>query len=300
MSDAGDTRTPTDIFQSLSQGTSPSQDIEHQALEQEVKDYSEFLKAYYTKYRRFTIILQTIQECIEDDNNLDPDLCEKIEAIILTGQVSQTRLGEDCLGECILGVPLNNLSLSYLESDKLCSYLKSKLLSKCANRHYSLSKSVASSNESPIGLTLKDTSLLEYRNKLAIEQGAYMKSQTKVLELLEELMNLRLKVVPELTQGKYQESDLKSRVNSLKAQLAKNKYRIDVFMETRTSLQAYEEIIKDLRDQQQSCSKEIQKLKDLKEKYAEVSCKEYDEILKSYLQYKMSFEKKKTMCELCR
>ncbi|KAJ8928668.1 hypothetical protein NQ314_018762 [Rhamnusium bicolor] len=66
-------------------------------------------------------------------------------------------------------------------------------------------------------------------------------------------------------------------------------------METSNSLKAYKQLIKDLKQQQQDCQKEIEDLNELKEKYDQVSCKQYDDILKSYLQYKAAIEKKKLL-----
>lgn len=301
MSDVVETRVNNHIFD-----VSVKPNRNAQAQEQEVKDCTEFLKIEYTKFRKYKILLDCIEECIEDDNNLDSELRTKIKKIILGEQVSQTRLSDNPIEdtfETILGVPLSSTELTFSESNNLHSCLKSKLDSKSASFKSECFRDVTDtseiSSESPLDLAQNDATLLDYRNQLVTEQETYMKNQIDMLDLLEELKDIRLKTVPEVTDKKYEECNFRSRINHLKSQLASNKCRIDIFMETSDSLKAYTEILKDLKEQQEELAMEIERLKHLKKKHSEVSCKEYDDILKSYLQYKSALAKKKLRFELC-
>lgn len=298
MSDVVETGANTDVSVKAVQNA--------QAQEQEVKDCIEILKIEYSKFKTYETILEGIQECVEDENNLDPELRAKIKEIVSSKELPQMRLS-DCTGnETLLGVPLPTTELTYYESNRLRSCLKVKLKDKAAKLtsqqnllFHKQSSSIGSNrNNSPLDLTPEDRQLLEYRDKLTKEQELYQKSHLELLELLEELKNIRLKAVPETADKKYEECSLRTHINYLKSELARNKCRIDIFKESEDSFKAYTEILKDLREQQHDLVREIEQLNDLKKKYADVSCIEYDEILKSYLQYKSSLEKRKLMKEL--
>lgn len=280
-----------------------------QAQRQEVMDYTEFVKIEFHKYRQYKILLECIEECVEDDCNLDEDIKNKIKNVLLESSISQTRLNEDSnevLSETVLGLSLSAKDITYSESNKLRSCIKSKLdkksqqlENKCSSLFSQDFKDMGKEKrESPLDLCQEDANLLQFRNELAQEQECFLKNQLELLEILEELKNIRLKTVPEVTEQKVQECTVKSKINYLKSQLAKNKCKLDTFKETSNSLKAYTEIIADMKEQHNKLKFDVEQLQDLKKKYAQVSCKEYDDILKSYLQYKSSLEKKKMLFEL--
>ncbi|XP_050293723.1 GRIP and coiled-coil domain-containing protein 2-like [Anthonomus grandis grandis] len=286
MSDATTSRAETSL-------TENPKTTDQAALEQEVKDWTEFLKIEYAQYQQHKILMDVVEECVEDSNNLDSELREKIKSIILSQRVAQIRLDNSSCDETILGVPRNVTELTYSEGNKLQSCLKTKL----DNRRDKCTSDVVKI-ESPFELSSEDQQLFDQRNQLIAEHQAYTKNQIVLLELLEDLRNLKTSTVPTVADEKYKEYSCKSHINNLKSELMKDKYSIDIFMESSHSLKAYREVMEDMKKQKVELQREIERLKDLKQKYAQVSCKEYDDIVRSYRQYKVSLEKKKQMLEL--
>lgn len=119
-----------------------------------------------------------------------------------------------------------------------------------------------------------------------------MKNLEKIYDLLKQLLQLRFTNVKELVDSKITEYSLKSEMYHLRTEMMKGKTKTDFFNETPISLQAYKELFNNMSEQQADYHKQITNLNQLKQQYKLVACREYNEILKSYLQYKDAVEKK--------
>ncbi|XP_048520320.1 uncharacterized protein LOC125503669 [Dendroctonus ponderosae] len=253
-------------------------------LLQEVKKYSELIRIYRKKSNKYKIRLECILDCLEN-KDMEPQLKNKVKKIILSARVSQIQLCSDpnsvkCETQNLLGVPVNNIKLTYSERETLAFFLKYPIDSKLANLKdtYKLSASADNSKqEFFLELPYNDKVLLEYRSKLALNQQEFINNQTQMFAVLEEMMKFRLKTVPELSKIKCKE------------------YEIDILMQEKNSLPALTELIKDMKEQKIEFLRKIDELKDLKKTYEDASCKEYDAILQSYLQYKAVLNRKKQM-----
>lgn len=280
--------------------------ISNNAQEQEVNDLYEFLKLEQNKYVQYNIIYEALEECVGESSDLDRTLKTKVTDILLSGNAAQTlpldevpsKESSTLFGFC----NINGHELNYLERNQLEKTLTLKLNEKyknvCEEFHKVTNKDVNKAFEdSPRSLQMasEDKVLIEFKTKLVSEQKQYVKNLFSLLESLNEMANLRLKKLPQVTEQKIRECQVEQKMNHLKSLLAQEKVRIDVFTETSNSLKAYKEFIRDIKEQQKNYEREIQELKDLKAKYSNVSCKQYDDILKSYLQYKSSIEKKKLL-----
>ncbi|XP_030750004.1 uncharacterized protein LOC115877816 [Sitophilus oryzae] len=302
MSDAVEITVDNDISSKLSQNL--------QVQEQEVNDCTEFLKIAYRRYRKYKIILESVKECLEDDSVLDDNLKKKIKNIICSAQLSEIRLNQNAVdsylaNEPVLGVSLTSSELTYSEGSELEKCMKSKL----DNKYHTVKNSFSSllgktsmntdqrDSDNLLDVCFGDLELIEFKRKLISEQECYITHQLQLLELLEELKCIRLENVPQFTEKKLAECTLRSKINYLKSLLATEKCKVDIFMETSYSLQAYTELIKDIKGQQEELKEDIRRLNNLKKQYAHVSCMEYDEIHKSYVHYKAALDKKKKMYE---
>ncbi|XP_018571059.1 uncharacterized protein LOC108910813 [Anoplophora glabripennis] len=275
------------------------------AQEQEVNDVYEFLNLEKNKYVQYKIISDTLEECVNESSDLDRSLKDKVRDILLGGSATQTLFLDEYTSKestTLFGIcGINEQELNYIERHQLQKILELKLDCKykdiCGEFHKITNKDVNTAFETPSSLQMAsdDKVLIEYKNKLVSEQEQYVKNLLNLLELLEEISNLRLKKLPQVTEQKIKECQVEQKMNNLKSLLAQEKIRIDIFTETSSSLKAYKELIKDIKEQQKDCEMEIWELKNLKEKYNQVSCKQYNDILKSYLQYKSSIEKKKLL-----
>ncbi|KAL1517689.1 hypothetical protein ABEB36_001424 [Hypothenemus hampei] len=266
---------------------SRSEDEVH-AQEQEVKDYTEFLNIAIAKHRKNRIIFDALQECIQDETYLDVDLRLKAREILSETAVSQITLPNPNgnIDEHVLGIGPNRTELTYTESMKLVEALKLLLNSRHATFRTKLGTSVSQ-------YTTEE--LLKSRDQLEDEKRTYFDTQRRFTQLLEEFKYVRFEVTPKLCK-EYEE---KIKMNSLKAQMAEKKHRIDIFMESKDSMQAYNELIQDIEEQVTDLKKEIEDLNDLKRTYQKVNSREYSEILGDYVRYKSALERKKRINELC-
>ncbi|XP_066254438.1 probable DNA double-strand break repair Rad50 ATPase [Euwallacea similis] len=262
-----------------------------EVLEQELEDNFENLNSQFQRYQKNKFLLQCIEDCIAPDSPLKDHLKTKIRKIIFGEKVSQLSL-EGFPGETLLGIPLNESQLTYSENEKLCNCLINLL----ERKHKILPESTINS---PLELNHHNQQLLDLQRQLTTQQELYMKNLSELLKLLEKLKETRLEAVPKAAERKYSNSKLKTRLNSLKAEIAKRKCRTNIFTESSDSLEAYKELIEDMKELEGDLKQEVKDLKKLKQKYTEVSCAEYDAMLKTYSQYKAVLERKKQMLQLC-
>lgn len=83
----------------------------------------------------------------------------------------------------------------------------------------------------------------------------------------------------------------------LRAKMLETKSRVNTFEETSISLDSYRNVMREVIKEQKEFQKEIDQLLQLKERYTAVACKEFDEILKDYLQYKSAIDRKRQILE---
>ncbi|XP_066151149.1 golgin subfamily B member 1-like [Euwallacea fornicatus] len=262
-----------------------------EVLEQELEDHFENLNLQFQRYQKNKFLLQCVEVCIAPDSPLENQLKVKIRKIIFGEKVSQLSI-EGYPGETLLGIPLNESQLTYSENEKLCHCL----INLWEQKHKNLPESTI---HSPLESNHYNQQLLDLQHQLTIQQELYMKNLSELLKLLEELKETRLETVPKAAELKYSNSKLKTHLNSLKAEIAKRKCKTNIFSESSDSLDAYKELIEDMKELEGDLKQEVKDLKKLKQKYAEVSCAEYDAMLKTYSQYKAVLERKKQMLQLC-
>lgn len=278
------------------------------AQEQEVHDLFEFLKLEYRKNIQYNILLNILKEYIQEDSNENKILKEKIKNIILSHSVFQTLVmnSDKCINneKSLLGIEkLNTTALTFLERNDLQEILKLKLEEQRVLIHKKLSKTeketirmeVEKDYSASLQLSSEERVMLSTKQKLLVQQEQYINNLLELQKLLLEISGLRLKKLPDGVEFKIKHSQAQEKINSLKAVFTEQKFRVDIFTESNCSLQAYKELIKDIKEQQKLYEKEIQELEDLKEKYRQVSCKQFDDILTAYHQFKSSLEQKKKL-----
>ncbi|CAH1981779.1 unnamed protein product [Acanthoscelides obtectus] len=262
-----------------------------------INDLSEPLQTEYNYYMQYKTIFNVLEEFARQEDCGDSEndkLKSKVYEIIVQESLAQTtRLGD--LEDDILGVKdVNSLSLTYLESRRLEEIVKKKLIEKqcqLTNKNGMLDKNKSKLLTSDPSLN----ELIENKNQLIALKQEYVKNLLTLAELMTELKEMRLNELPQALEMKIEEWTLSGKICNLKARLLTSKNRVDAFTETSTSLEAYKQLVKDIKREQRVCEEEIENLKQLKRQYEQVSCKQYDEILKSYLEYKAALERKKLL-----
>lgn len=274
------------------------------AQEQEVRDLLEISKLEYRKNIGYKVILDIVDDYIREDNNDNLALKQKINSIILGYRVSETLILNPNDQISLLGIQkVNKGSLSYSEGNILQEVIIAKLTQKRNNLQKQLDNTGEQSVNNHIEKRFHDVLkfsteekvLLDTKRQLIAEQELYVKNLLELQEVLLEISELRLKTLPEGVGLKIKHYELQDKINSIKTLFTEGKMRFDIFTETSCALEAYKELIKDIEKQQSIYQKEIEELEEMKEKYKQVSCKQFDEILNSYKQYKSSLEQKKKM-----
>lgn len=283
---------------------------------QEMRDIFEIMKRERRMCLNNKMVIRAITKCLSEDTHLNQVLKNKVENLLLAVEVDacmtvNTKHSE----EKLLG--LSDISTEDLSFNELGILQHSidkelKLLgggTTCNSTHlqipddsdlFELNIQDKVSNVYVFYIKRKFLfcnfqSLFEAEKKLQEIQLTYMENLKNVYDLLQELLHLRFNPVKDLIENKIDEYSMKSKMYSLKSDIFKQKARTDIFNQNAISFGAYEKLFNDIFEQQNECQKQIDDLIELKEKYNIVSCKEYDEILKSYLQYKSALEKKKDL-----
>ncbi|XP_072395465.1 uncharacterized protein [Diabrotica undecimpunctata] len=273
------------------------------AQEQEVNDRMEFLKLEQNKYLQQKILYDLLEDVIYEDHT-DAKLKRKVKDIILSENLKQTLSMDNKSLEGnesnVLGVAQDVTVLTYSESSLLRDLIKLKSrknVEELIVQHNDWTELIESIRElGSIQLSQEDKILLEYKNKVIMEQEKYINNLLNLHKLLEEITHTRTVDLPKTMEQKIAECQVEEKINYLKCIMVQEKCRAEIFTETNCSLRAYKELIKDIELQQRDCQKEIENLSELKQKYKAISGKQYDDILKSYILYKSSLEKKKMLC----
>lgn len=261
------------------------------------------MKTQRIEHSKYQILKELLEE--ESYDLLDLELKEKLKTI-LSNNLSKNILflqGESYSTTHVLGISeLLDAKLTHEEST-----IVSRILQKALDSKYSdlCSKFKTATNLSlpnkvaEMGKNLDDTPqdyyLLNIRSEIVDQQERYLKNLQRKQDLLESLAKRRLEKLPKVCESKVQEYDTITRLNSLKTQLVREKTRINTFTQEKGDLRSYEETINGLKERTMKCTRNIETLKDLKKAYSQSTGKQYDEILKQYIQYEKALEKKQLM-----
>lgn len=276
---------------------------------QEFNNVKEAFKTHRSKYTKYKILYDSLWEYAFHSNCPD-NLKSKLQDILLTSDCAQVVDLESngIVQNSQVLVDLGNIytpELTYNESLKLKKALESFLQNKhkgicqqffkMTGKHVNVDMITEDFGE--FSLNSEDGALLELRKKLEEQLRKYVDNLLKEKEILEQIVKLRIEKLPKASNDKIKECQFKSRVTELQSKIVKEKTRIDIFMETNNSLLAYEELMRDIKEQQEECQRDISYFKKLKKQYQHIACKQYDDLLKSFIQYKSSSAKKREMYE---
>jgi hypothetical protein len=275
---------------------------------QELIDAKEFFQFQHNKYRQYKILYDTVQEGVCNSNLWDNELQLKVQDVLFEDSCAQVidleNGGFTDDSSNIFGLlHMDKSELTCDESIKLKQFIDLILQEKYNNICKEFIKitgeninliSSTSKNYNDFDVSSEDINLLELRGKVEHQQKIYTQNLLKEKGVLEDLVKLRLEKLPKVCEEKIKECEVISRKCELQTKIVQDKTRVEIFGE---ALPAYRELIKDVKIQQEECQQDIQYLQKLKEKYKLVACKQFDELLKSFIQYKSSLEKKKLMYE---
>lgn len=252
------------------------------------------------RYIKNKLLYEAVLHCIKEKNGLH-ESTENIHKILISMDLSQQvkiKVHNSLLlnDEVVLG--LRNLypdELSYEEGKLLKNEIEQKLLSQYQNTHRPVYDAIEQFLKKSSNTATK--LLIDFRIQLNDEQDRYMKNLHKHIRLLKELFTLRNKCLNEISTNKIKEYNSKTKIQNIKSKLLYEKTKMDIFTDTEVSLDAYRELIKDIGQEQKHCQNQVENLCALKEKYHQVRCHQFENILKSYIEYKTATEKRRKLFE---
>lgn len=250
------------------------------------------------RYIKNKMLYEAVLYCIKE-KNLDNQPTENVHEILISEDILQhiklnVHKSSEPTDDNILGLTnISSQEISYAEGKLLKNELEQKLFFYCNIMHRSISDSIKQYHSKTPDTEAK--LLIDFAMQLNNEQDNYMKNLHKHMKLLKELIDLQSKCVTEISKNKVKEYNAKNKLQNIKSKLLHDKTKMDIFTESKLSLDAYRELMKDIGQQQQECRNEVEHLCELKEKYQLVSCRQFENILKSYTEYKTATEKRKKL-----
>lgn len=239
----------------------------------------------------YKILYDSIKDVLAD-GILNDEFCKKINTVLISQELLQTaHIGPNTT---VFDFQEPQVQLTYQEQVTLRDAIELKLIEKeneIESFVKSVSKGVSKSSLILPHVNINDKILLDLKAQLHEEQTNYLNHLVESSNLLESIVKLRIEKLPQICDAKTQETYFNTKINEIKMKIINEKVRVSMYTEATVTFDAYQEFVRDCHVQQEECKKEIDNLKLMKEKYKIVSCKEYDEILKSYLQYKTAIDK---------
>ena len=265
---------------------------------QETADLVEILKCVRTKYLRNKTLYDSLRE-YSADSDIKSDLTTNVRNVLMEMDV------KNCMG---LQQPTPNtkllqvgdtgsLSLSYCDEHEVLIHVQKKLIksNKVLTEMLCKLESVNTFQCNFFNLCTEDKILINLKTRLNEQQKIYADNLLKRHDLLEGILSIRLNDTKNMADLKTEELDICGKLHKLQVEIINLKNRRDILNETPTSMVAYSELLKDIYLEQMECQQKIEELEELKEKYNLVSCKQFEDILKSYLKYKTDFERKEAL-----
>lgn len=246
------------------------------------------------QYIKNKLLYEAVLQCIKEKNGLWNESIENIHQILINEDIlQQVKLDTH---DNVLGlININSQDISYEEGKLLKNEIEQKLFFLHNMMHKPVSDTIEQYHSKSQNTEAK--LLVDFRLQLNDEQDRYMKNLHKHITYLKELFNLRNKCLTEISNNKMEECNTKIKIQSIKLKILHEKTKMDIFTDTKMSLDAYRELIKDVGQQQQECQCEVEKLGELKEKYQQVGGPQFENILKRYVEYKTATEKKIKLCK---
>lgn len=256
------------------------------------------------KLKEYETIVETVKGLIKDPNIIiDNKLCAKINEIVLETECSSLLYldadGMNAASFTVLGIRPEKKALNFTDGNQLRQAVLVKLKQKYTDigkEYQDLTGQDAIKLSDNWGAS-ENVALIESKERLLATQKLYLGNLKREKQILEEFAKIRLKETPNVATQVLKEFALNTRLNHLKSRILDEKARVNIFTETLNALNAYEQLLFDLKSQQDECTYSIALLKQLKEKYSKVSCKEFDVTLRQFVQYKAAIEKKKSLLE---
>lgn len=249
------------------------------------------IEAAKKEYIQKKILYDCILECANKSNCLSVELSQKVRDVVTAEDLKQSLVLSEDKQEFLLGISeLPEVKFNYVERNELKVEVEKQLLTKGNDtRLFEFDEDFDSKQK------IRDNLLMDFKKQLNEKQEAYVKNLLKYKENLQKLIEFRTVQVPKASETKLEHCELRVKLDELKAKALEAKTAAYLINELPKSREAYAELMKDIEEQKIECVSKIKDLQELEARYEQVKCLQFDNILKSYREYKAAIEKKRLL-----
>ncbi|XP_057328992.1 uncharacterized protein LOC130669873 [Microplitis mediator] len=253
------------------------------------------------------LIYKSLENIIADNNNLKPELLDKLKQIILANKINKYLvLPNDSNEKCtLLGIMETPKPEFNCEERRIIKFAVETEVLKSINSFISKYEEYGGNLIEAMGTkdSIMKQQLSEF-NKLDITywkdkiDDTFDEYQRHILicaELLEEWLQLKHEDVENFNSKKAKSKLLEAEILEIQTKIMKIKYTISMFTETSITLDAFKIINQKLDDKLDEILLEIKKKKILSKQYQDLRGTEYDDILKRYLELRFTIEKEERL-----
>lgn len=255
----------------------------------ELTSFQQELHAQRKKYMKYKLI-QDILIKMTNESVLDRSLSEKVKDILIFQDAMESEMFS------LLGLKVESVTPSELTFQEQCK-LKSAFESYIYDYYQHFKTTYPDLMQANLSLSIHDQLITDLKEKLNLRQEEDLKGLGQISLKLDELIKLRTEELPKILDKKSEEYELKMKIMDAKYKVLHYRLKLSIFTETDKCFEAYKELVAHIEKQKEECRKNIEQLTIQKQKYAVVQSKEYNDILKAYLQYKSLIEEKKALLQ---
>lgn len=257
--------------------------------------FQQKLQVQRRRYIRNKLLHDMLLEMIRE-GFLNSNLSQKVKDIL----IHQDALESISLNESdmlsLLGLKREHLTPVGLTFEEQCK-LKSAFERYLSQYYHTFQNSHADLLRANLCTNMNDMLIKDLKERLSLKQQEDVENLTQTSLNLDQIIKLRTEELSKIVARKLEEYELKMKIMNAKYKMLYYRLKLSVFTESDKCFEAYQELIRDVRAQQEACQKNIEALALQKEKYTVVQSKEFDSILQAYLQYKTLIHEKKALLE---
>lgn len=259
-----------------------------------MKELIENLKIERRKYDKYKIIKNIILNRDYEEGKSSENVYNKAYSLVMASELKQ------CLDSPIHDIELGLASfkpsdLLMFEKEQLQDLVQRKIEEKKVTLQEQLKEYGIildfSKDTQPNDLTDRIKTVLDLRLKVKDMQQLRVEKLQELTNTFEEILKLQTEVLPLNVDKKIAELNILLELNRIKTKILNCQLNMNIFKETSICKPAYAELLTSISQEQNKVKTEVQSLQKLQMQYKEVSCREYNEILEAYSQYKRHINK---------
>lgn len=257
--------------------------------------FQQKLQVQRRRYIRNKLLQDVLMEMIKG-GVLNSNLSQKVKDILVHRDVLESISVDTSDVLSLLGLKAEHVTPAGLTFEEQCK-LKSAFERYLCQYYQNFQNTHPELMQANLCTNMNDRLIKDLKERLSLKQQEDVEHITQTGVNLDKIFKLRSEELLKIIGRKLEQYELKMKIINAKYKMLYYRLRLSVFTESDKCFEAYQELVRDIRTQQETCQKNIETLTLQKEKYTVVQCKEFDSILGAYLQYKTLIHEKKNLLE---